>query len=328
MSANDTTVRRPFRECTEVSQLCPVDMTVLAYYPNFGANIFFAVAFGLVVLASATIGTWKRTWTFMLFVTGGSILETVGYAGRVLLHENPWNSSAFQIQICTIILGPTFICAGIYLTLKHVSANLHPALSRVRPRLYPLIFLPADLTCLIVQAIGGGLAAAAGQTNKKLLDGGNQAIIAGIVLQVVVLMLFGATGADYWIRVRRWARAGDHAAGDMALYRAKRFRSFVYAVAAAYACVMIRCVYRVAEMAGGWGNHIMQDEVSFMVLDSSLVLVCVTLLTVFHPGIYFPAMSATRKARTGEKSGSTTTTTTTTTSTPENVKAESGHQSV
>lgn len=78
MSANDTTVRRPFRECTEVSQLCPVDMTVLAYYPNFGANIFFAVAFGLVVLASATIGTWKRTWTFMLFVTGGSILETVG----------------------------------------------------------------------------------------------------------------------------------------------------------------------------------------------------------------------------------------------------------
>ncbi|CCF47037.1 RTA1 like protein [Colletotrichum higginsianum] len=324
MSANDTTVRRPFRECTEVSQLCPVDMTVLAYYPNFGANIFFAVAFGLVVLASATIGTWKRTWTFMLFVTGGSILETVGYAGRVLLHENPWNSSAFQIQICTIILGPTFICAGIYLTLKHVSANLHPALSRIRPRLYPLIFLPADLTCLIIQAIGGGLAAAAGQTNKKLLDGGNQAIIAGIVLQVVVLMLFGATGADYWIRVRKWAHAGDHGAGDIALYRAKKFRSFIYAVAVAYACVMIRCVYRVAEMAGGWGNHIMQDEVSFMVLDGSLVLVCVTLLTVFHPGLYFPAMSVTRKARAGEKSESTTTTT----STPENVKAESGHQSV
>lgn len=78
MSANDTTTRRPFRECTEVSQLCPVEMTVLSYYPNFGANIFFAVAFGLIVLVSATIGTWKRTWTFMALVTGGCVLETVG----------------------------------------------------------------------------------------------------------------------------------------------------------------------------------------------------------------------------------------------------------
>ncbi|KAJ0306816.1 uncharacterized protein N0V96_007444 [Colletotrichum fioriniae] len=321
MSANDTTTRRPFRECTEVSQLCPVEMTVLSYYPNFGANIFFAVAFGLIVLVSATIGTWKRTWTFMALVTGGCVLETVGYVGRTLLHENPWNKDAFQMQICTIILGPTFICAGIYLTLKHVSTNLNPSLSRVRPRLYPLIFLPADLTCLIIQAIGGGLAAAAGQTNKKLLDGGNQAIIAGIVLQVVVLMLFGITGADYWIRVRKWAHGADTSAGDVSLYHAKRFRSFIYAVTVAYACVMIRCIYRVAEMAGGWGNHIMQDEVSFMILDGGLVLICVTMLTAFHPGLFFPQMANARKASIGEKSEATTT------SSPENTKIESGRES-
>ncbi|OLN87357.1 Sphingoid long-chain base transporter RSB1-like protein 8 [Colletotrichum chlorophyti] len=324
MSANDTTIRRPFRECTEVSEFCPVDMTVLSYYPNFGANIFFAIAFGLVVLVSGFLGTWKRTWSFMLFVTGGCVLETVGYVGRVMLHDNPWNKDAFQMQICCIILGPTFICAGIYLTLKHVSANLNPSLSRIRPRLYPLIFLPADLTCLIIQAIGGGLAAAAGQTNKKLLDGGNQAIIAGIVLQVVVLMLFGVAGADYWIRVRKWAAGAGAGAGggegDLGLYHAKRFRMFIYAVAVAYACVMIRCIYRVAEMAGGWGNHIMQDEISFMILDGGLVIVCVSLLTAFHPGVFFPQMTKSRKAR-GEKGEATTTTTS------ENVKVESGRDS-
>lgn len=43
-------------------------------------------------------------------------------------------------------------------------------------------------------------------------------------------------------------------------------------------------------MAGGWGNHIMQDEISFLILDSSLVLVAVYLLTVFHPGLLFPQM--------------------------------------
>ncbi|TDZ24600.1 Sphingoid long-chain base transporter RSB1 [Colletotrichum orbiculare MAFF 240422] len=292
MSANDTATRRPFRECTEVSVYCPVEMTVLSYYPNLGANLFFAVAFGLVVLTSGVLGTWKRTWT-----------------------------GAFQTQICTIILGPTFICAGIYLTLKHVSQNLNPELSRIRPRLYPLIFLPADLTCLIIQAIGGGIAAAAGQTNKKLLDGGNQAIIAGIVLQVVVLMLFGVAGADYWIRLRKWARTGSGRPEQLALWNDKKFRMFIYGIAGAYACVMVRCIYRVAEMAGGWGNHIMQDEASFMVLDSGLVLVCVTLLTVFHPGVYFPHMANARK-RVGEKND-TTTTTTTTTSTPERTKIES-----
>ncbi|TEA17387.1 Sphingoid long-chain base transporter RSB1 [Colletotrichum sidae] len=320
MSANDTATRRPFRECTEVSVYCPVEMTVLSYYPNLGANLFFAVAFGLVVLTSGVLGTWKRTWTFMAFVTGGCVLETVGYIGRVLLHSNPWNSGAFQTQICTIILGPTFICAGIYLTLKHVSQNLNPELSRIRPRLYPLIFLPADLTCLIIQAIGGGIAAAAGQTNKKLLDGGNQAIIAGIVLQVVVLMLFGVAGADYWIRLRKWARTGSGRPEQLALWNDKKFRMFIYGIAGAYACVMVRCIYRVAEMAGGWGNHIMQDEASFMVLDSGLVLICVTLLTVFHPGVYFPHMANARK-RVGEKND--TTTTTTTTSTPEGTKIES-----
>lgn len=44
-------------------------------------------------------------------------------------------------------------------------------------------------------------------------------------------------------------------------------------------------------MAGGWGNHIMQDEPSFLVLDGSLVLITSVLLTVFHPGLLFPQMS-------------------------------------
>lgn len=74
-------------------------------------------------------------------------------------------------------------------------------------------------------------------------------------------------------------------------------------------------------MAGGWGNHIMQDEVSFMILDGGLVLICVTMLTAFHPGLFFPQMANARKASVGEKSVATTT------STPENTKIESGRES-
>jgi hypothetical protein len=293
--------RRRFQDCTEVSQFCPVEYTVLGYYPNLGSGIFFAVAFGLVLIACTTLTVRKRTWSYGAYIIAGLILETAGYIGRVLLWYNPWDSGAFQLQICAIIIGPTFICVSMYLTLKHVAIHLAPDLSRIRPRLYPLIFLPADLTCLIIQAIGGGIAAAAG-TNRALINGGNNAIIAGIALQVFVLFMFGITGADYLFRVSKHFKSGGADADATALWNNGRFRKFLYGISGAYFTIFIRCIYRIIEMAGGWGNHIMQDQASFLVLDSTLMLVATTLLTAFHPGLFFPQMSKSRRVSNSEKS--------------------------
>jgi hypothetical protein len=37
---------------------------------------------------------------------------------------------------------------------------------------------------------------------------------------------------------------------------------------------MLMFINRIAEMAGGWGNEIMQDEPSFIVLEGLLVNFC------------------------------------------------------
>lgn len=58
----------------------------------------------------------------------------------------------------------------------------------------------------------------------------------------------------------------------------------------------ILILIRVAEMAGGWGNEIMQDEPSFAVLDSFMMLICVYLLSCFPPGIFFPQMAGGSKS--------------------------------
>lgn len=92
----------------------------------------------------------------------------------------------------------------MYLTLKHVCLSLSPALSRLRPNLYPFVFVPLDVSCLLVQAIGGALAASAALNNAKMVMHGNRCIIAGIVLQVVVLLGFGTTVGDYYLRVKKW----------------------------------------------------------------------------------------------------------------------------
>lgn len=160
------------------------------------------------------------------------------------MNKNPWNSGAFQAQLCAIIIAPSFICISIYLTIKHVTLSVNPELSRIRPRLYPLIFVPADISCLVLQGIGGGVAAGAAFKDPDLLKKGDNIIVAGIVLQVVVLLFFGAMGSDYLFRARRWVRGPEATPQALALWEDKKFRMFWQAVAAAYACILIRCIYR------------------------------------------------------------------------------------
>ncbi|KAK3329276.1 RTA1 like protein-domain-containing protein [Apodospora peruviana] len=292
--ANPTTAPAGFRPsyetCAEVSALCPVQLTTLGYYPNQGVNLFLAIGFALAAVTTIFFGVWKRTWGYSIAVAAGCILECAGYIGRFQLGKNPWNGNAFKTQIVSIVLGPTLICIGLYLTLKHVVAAINPSLSRVPPRVYPLFFVPADFSCLVIQAIGGGIAAAAGRDKYSLLQHGNRVIIAGIVLQVVVLGVFGALSGLYLVQARRWIKS-DTTGERGSLWYDGRFRLFLYAMMGAYAALLIRCIYRIAEMAGGWGNHIMQDEPSFVVLESFMVLIASVLLAAFAPGFFFPQMS-------------------------------------
>ena len=76
----------------------------------------------------------------------------------------------------------------------------------------------------------------------------------------------------------------------------RNFRLFVCAVAIAFTTTLLRCVYRMPEMAGlspddrGWGNKLMRKEVEFLLLDGMMIAIACVLLTVFHPGYFFPPM--------------------------------------
>ncbi|KAL2177700.1 RTA-like protein [Thermothelomyces heterothallicus CBS 202.75] len=281
-----------YYSCTHVTSTCPVRATTLGYYPNRGINIFFTIGYAAATVVTLALGLKKKTWSYTGFIAAGCALELAGYGARIPLTDNPWNKNAFETQIVAIILAPTLICISIYLTLKHVCLAFNPALSRVRPHKYPFIFVPLDVSCLLVQAIGGSLAASAALSNYKLVQHGNRCIIAGIVLQVVVLSFFGVSAGDYFVRVKRWIKSTEASSEAIALWQDKKFRTFVYAVTAAYSGILIRCIYRIAEMAGGWGNPIMQDEPSFIVLEGFMVLIPCILLAVFAPGYLFPQMAA------------------------------------
>lgn len=72
--------RRPatFDQCKDITDLCPVEATVLGYVPNKGSSYFFTICFAVLFLSAVGIGIWKRTWTYAATLGAGLLLETVG----------------------------------------------------------------------------------------------------------------------------------------------------------------------------------------------------------------------------------------------------------
>jgi hypothetical protein len=83
------------------------------------------------------------------------------------------------------------------------------------------------------------------------------------------------------------------------LWNSTRFKLYVGAVAAAYLFIVIRCVYRIPELLGGWGGDLMRIESEFIVLEGVMIVLAVLAQTAFHPGIFFPAMAT--QAKKGRK---------------------------
>src|SRR4051794_3512238 len=95
--------------------------------------------------------------------------------------------------------------------------------------------------CLGLQAAGGALTTTSSGSSHL----GVNLALAGLSLQVVVLVVFCALFGDYMLRFYRH--------GDRALYdrRAKLFFGFM---SAAILLILARCVYRVDELSEGYSG--------------------------------------------------------------------------
>ncbi|KAI1616118.1 RTA1 like protein-domain-containing protein [Exophiala viscosa] len=289
MSAGNTTYL-PMDQCFNVSSQCPVENTIYGYYPSVGANCFFVAFFFMAAVMQLYGGIRYKTWTYLIAMFLACIDQGLGYIGRVMLHQNPYSQVGFQIQICCLILGPAFNSAAIYLVLKHITLCFGPEYSRIPPRWYTWIFIAGDLLSLVIQAIGGGMAATSENDNARQ-ELGDHLMMAGIALQVVTLLFFG-TAALMYILARRRAQNVPLSTEARKFLNSTLFKCFAVGFTLAFTAIFIRCVYRIVEMAGGWGNPIMQSQTPFIVLDGCMVTFATLMQTIFHPGWCFPRLSS------------------------------------
>jgi hypothetical protein len=220
----------------------------------------------------------------------GCIGEAVGYGGRIMLYNNPFDENGFTIQICCLIISPAFVSAGIYLTLKHIVINFGEKWSRLKPVWYTRVFIAGDIFSLVLQGAGGGLASTA-DAGSNLQDVGTDLMIAGVIFQVVILAFFGYFLTEYTLRTYR--RRDQLSEESMTLFRKTSFRCFMSAIIVAFVAIFVRCVYRIPELTGGWRSELMRNEPEFIVLEGVMIVIAVGVLTVFHPGYCFPALGNT-----------------------------------
>lgn len=62
--------------CTQVSPDCPVEGTILGYYPDIGANAAYAGFFALAALINLGLGLRYKTWSYMVSACPHSLTHT------------------------------------------------------------------------------------------------------------------------------------------------------------------------------------------------------------------------------------------------------------
>lgn len=268
---------------------CPMEWATIDYRPNIAGNAVYMAAFFILFFAQLWFGYRSRTWKFMSTMALGILGEIVGYIGRIMLNQNPFIMNNFLINLIPLTIAPALLTAGIYLCLGRVIVAIGSENSRLKPKMYTYVFIGCDILALVLQAIGGAMAATAKDAKGGKV--GVDIMIAGLISQVITMTLFLAIWGDFALRTRRAKISGSLARTQPPLYeslRAKRSFNFLqWALFAATILIYIRCIYRVAELWDGFNGELANHESTFMIFEGPMIILAVAALTVFHPGRVF-----------------------------------------
>lgn len=99
---------------------CPLDRSIYTYRPSIAANSIFIALFGISLIIHMIQGVRNKSWWFSGCMSLGCICEVIGYAGRVIVWQNPFSFNGFLLQIICITIAPAFFSAAIYLTLSQM----------------------------------------------------------------------------------------------------------------------------------------------------------------------------------------------------------------
>lgn len=210
-------------------------------------------------------------------------VEIIGYSTRIYSHSHIDNIPAFAVQSTVLLVAPPLFAATIYMILGRIIRVLRAeVLSLVPLRSLTTIFVLSDVVCFLIQAGGGGLQASG---NASSLKTGQDIVVAGLILQVAIFLVFVGTA---WNFHARYSNQGS--TSDLPWKRQMR------ALYAASLLITVRNIVRIVEYAQGFNGYIMSHEAFIYVFDAVLMLGVMVCLEVVHAGRFFKQAAGTRSS--------------------------------
>ncbi|KID84401.1 RTA-like protein [Metarhizium guizhouense ARSEF 977] len=198
------------------------------------------------------------------------LAETIGWAGRTWLSRCPYNQNAFLTQITTLIIGPTFFTAALYILLGKLIIVMGRKSSLLSARMYTIVFCTCDVISLVVQAVGGALASfATGRVDGDTWPG-TYIMVAGIGFQLFTMTVFALLAVNFVTR-------------SIKLGIPQLYYAILGAMLISLLAIYIRSIYRTLELTGGWNGTLIRDQPLFIGLDAVLMVVAAAVFLVVNP---------------------------------------------
>jgi len=242
------------------------------YDPTLAANVTFLVVFAISAAVHLFQMITFKKWVFGSLLAFGALLEAAGYSARVASSIDDLNNDAFLVQIVLLIIAPCFFSAAMFFFLGSLVKIFGRKYSPLSARMYAIIFITCDIISLVIQAIGGGMAATAEQQQTSTVNG-THIMVAGIDFQLASITAFVILTVWFGVRV---IKAG--------IKIPTRVKIMAGGLALSLICLYIRAIYRTIELAQGWTGVLITTQIYFYTLDGVMMVICVGTFNILHPG--------------------------------------------
>ncbi|KAI0026999.1 RTA1-like protein, partial [Vararia minispora EC-137] len=273
------------------------------YIPTLWVSCLFLGLFGISTTFHLGQALFFRLWFLLPTALLCGALELAGWSGRLwssINHINCFNpaASSLALRIVTTIIAPTPLLGSNFILLGRIIHLLGSRYSRLSSRLYSIIFLTCDVIALVVQGLGGGIAASAPDGNLSQASLGSNIMLAGIIFQLVVIITYSGFAFEFFSRYvkDRPLRLGP-GVPQKRTETSARTKLLLLGMVLMTVFLFIRSIYRTVELAGGWKGSIITTEWYFDAFDGLMVAFAMLTLNILHPGILLVPEEATLIAR-------------------------------
>jgi hypothetical protein len=261
------------------------------YVPSQAASITFIILFFIVT----TLHFWRifklKSWFCLALVIGCvckispsyvkansgflpfNLGEVIGFIARAAAYNDTSNLGLYLIQSIFLVIAPAFFAASIYMTLSRIIRCVKGEhLSLIRVDRLTKTFVIGDYLSLMMQGSASSLT-----SHPNLARIGEDIVVAGLFIQLVLLGLFFVTAIVFQIRLKKQPTRQSYTMDAP-------WKQTLYMIYVVSALIFARSIFRVVECIQGQDGYSLGHEWTLYVFDAVPMIVASFFFWAWYPG--------------------------------------------